>query len=60
MWFTSPKFIEYFYSYVMPYYVITVLSGGVKILITFQHVRVPGELIRKTESLLIAYIRVQL
>lgn len=44
----------------MLYYIIIALSGGVKILTTFQHVRVPGELIRNTESLLIAYIILQL
>lgn len=44
----------------MLYYIIIALGGGMKILTTFQHVRVPGELLRNTESLLIAYIWVQL
>lgn len=52
--------MEYFYSYIMLYCIIIALSGGVKILATFQHVRVSGELIRNTESLLIVYFRVQL
>lgn len=44
----------------MLYYVIIILNGGVKTLTTFQHLRVPGELISNTESLLITCIRVQL
>lgn len=60
MWYTSPKLIEQFYSYIMLYYIIIILNGGVKTLTTFQHLRVPGELISNTESLLITWIRVQL